>query len=106
HDLRQNRQIPFAFICVHLRIYFYSATALSQCLQRATESAAVCTSVTTATLSAPAASTPGARSGVNPPIATNGMLPTLHFQRATRSNPWGAHFIFLSLVGYTGPSAI
>src|SRR5690606_19104988 len=62
-------------------------------------------SVTTETRSAPAASASTPRSGVMPPMAHSGRSPTRRFHSVTRPSPCSCHFIFLRMVGYTGPRA-
>src|SRR5690606_19267334 len=89
----------------HLARMTIGHTRSSHSLTRASGSGLSVMSVTTDTRSAPAASASSARSAVIPPIATSGRSPTRRFHSVTRSRPCSCHFIFLRMVGYTGPSA-
>ncbi len=81
---------------------FYARTVEAQSSQRRTRDSgcgAVMKSVMTAMLSAPAARTPPARSGVMPPMAMRGSVPMRFFQVAILSRPCGSfHGLELRLV--------
>src|SRR5690606_4621132 len=83
----------------HLARVAPAQTVSSHCRTRASGSGLRVMSVTTDTMSAPAARACGARSGVMPPIAHNGRAPTSRFHSLTRPSPCSCHFIFLRMVG-------
>src|SRR5690606_18093921 len=89
----------------HLARIAIAHTHSSHSRTRASGSGLSVMSVTTDTRSAPAARASGARAGVMPPIAHSGRAPTRRFHSPTRSRPCSCHFIFLRMVGKTGPSA-
>src|SRR3546814_8305776 len=94
-EARSRRQPPPLCLCSY--DVLSCAVAASQARVRASGSALRVMSVTTERMSAPAASTPGARSTVRPPMATSGIAPTRRFHSFTFSRPCGSHFIFFRM---------